>query len=72
MENLKKYVEWIAVRRTGRIAYAVSVFDLPRVLPCAERQLNLKFDASADLEFDPSLQDIFDVAIEKDPSRQRL
>jgi hypothetical protein len=71
MEKLKKYVEWITGgRQTGRIAYAVSEFDLPRVLPGAEWHPDLKFDAGAELELDPSLQDIFDEAIEKDPLRQ--
>jgi hypothetical protein len=69
MDKLKKYIEWLSGRKTGRVAYVINVLDLPRLLPGAEWQPDINFDLAAELDLDPALQDIFEEAIEKDPTR---
>jgi hypothetical protein len=72
MKQLKKYEERLrSGRKTGRVAYATSEFDLPRPLPGAEWQPDPIFDAAAELQLDPSLQDIFDEAFEKNSAPKR-
>jgi hypothetical protein len=66
MARLRKYVEWMnRGRRTDRIAYVIKEWDLPKPLPGAEWQLDLKFNMADELSDNPKLNAVFKEALEK-------
>ena len=65
MARLKRYIEWMSRgRRTDRVAYVLSEWDLPVALPGAEWQLDTKFNAAEEILRDPSLETTHRAALE--------
>jgi hypothetical protein len=50
-------------RRTGRVAYVVSEWDLPKPLPGAEWQFDSKFNAAKEISRNPGLKEVLKAAI---------
>lgn len=66
MAGLKKYVEWMSRgRKTDRVAYVMSVQDLPEPKVGAEWQIDNTFNAAEELLRHPSLKEVFKTAIDK-------
>jgi hypothetical protein len=66
MAGLRKYVEWMTRgRRTNRIAYATSEFNVPAPLPGAEWQLAAQFNEAKELSLNPELKAVFASALNK-------
>jgi len=64
--GLKRYFEWLSRgKRTGRVAYVLKEWDLPKPGPGAEWALDSKFDAAQELLRDPGLKVVFKAAIDK-------
>jgi hypothetical protein len=66
MAGLRKYVEWMTRgRRTNRIAYATSEFNVPAPLPGAEWRLAAQFNEAKELSLNPELKAVFASALNK-------
>jgi hypothetical protein len=64
MAGLCKYLEWLSRgKRTDRVAYVLKEWDLPKPLPGAEWQRDLKFNAAEELLAQPELKEVFKAAI---------
>ena len=66
MAGLKKYVEWMSRgRKTDRVAYVLTEWDLPEPRAGAEWAADNTFNAAEELLRDPTLKDAFKSAIDK-------
>jgi hypothetical protein len=66
MPGLTRYVEWMSRgRRTGRVVYVTKEWNVPKPLPGAEWQLDLKFNAAEELLRDPDLKAVIKAALVK-------
>ena len=65
MAGLKKYVEWMSRgRKTDRVAYVLTEWDLPEPRAGAEWAADNTFNAAEELLRDPALKDAFKSAID--------
>jgi hypothetical protein len=66
LAGLKKYVEWMSRgRKTDRVAYVMSVQNLPQPKVGAEWQIDDTFNAAEELLRHPNVKEIFKTAIDK-------
>jgi len=62
---LKKYVEWKnRGRKTGRVVFVTSAWNLPEPTVGAEWQLDDRFNAAEELQVNPNLKSVFTSAID--------
>jgi hypothetical protein len=62
---LKKYVEWLnRGRKTGRIAYVTSAWNVPEPTTGAEWQIDEAFNAAEELQRNPTFKAVFNSAID--------
>jgi hypothetical protein len=67
--GVKKYVEWMSRgRKTDRVAYVLTEWDLPEPRAGAEWAADNTFDAAAELLRDPALKDACE-RFQRRPSR---
>ena len=65
MAGPKKYVEWMSRgRRTDRVAYVLTEWDLPEPKAGAEWAADSAFNAAEELLRDPALKDAFKSAMD--------
>jgi hypothetical protein len=61
---LKKYVEWMSRgRKTGRVAFVTSPWNMPEPTVGAEWQVDNSFNAVEELQRNPDFKDVFMSAI---------
>jgi hypothetical protein len=62
--DLRKYTEWLSRGKlTGRVAYVLKEWDLPKPQPGAEWQRDAAFNAAEEILARPDLKEVLATAI---------